>query len=320
MRTPLSKKARSLAARIMLAIAASFLAVYCASLAAERWFFDKFYYRKSVAHGYFPDFRQPPPLQAFGERTRYLRQLYGEAPALPTSKEDEETYTIVVLGDSLCWGQGLRQERRWVALLQPRLDAMRPTRLIPLCEPGDQLLDHMTKYRTSLALWQADLYLFCVVGDDLLIKRPRLALDPELRRAFQPCRRLPMAALTPEDEEEAEALVFGSGPSRHRCLLECALELLPRQGALYVDYGPAFHRGKPVDRAILQPIRDAGFRVATLIEDEPSPTGKRDPAFYVSPMETHPSAGANRRFAEALFRLLSEDASLGFRSEDEGSP
>jgi len=61
----------------------------------------------------------------------------------------------VVLGDYLCWGTGVRQGERWLHLLDERLGRYRPTRVVSLCEPGDNAFAPLVKYRVSRALWEA---------------------------------------------------------------------------------------------------------------------------------------------------------------------
>ena len=81
---------------------------------AETFFFDRLFYQKSVAHGYFLDETKLPD---FGDRTRDLvAHLDADEKKLPQNVYPG--FRVVLIGDSFLWGQGVRHEHTVTALLE----------------------------------------------------------------------------------------------------------------------------------------------------------------------------------------------------------
>jgi len=314
---------RKALARIVVGLVSTAISILAAQFVAERYFFDKFYYRKSVAHGYEPRPNAPLPRSEFGRRAQHVVQLNaadrpaGQAKLAP--RPGSSPYTIVVLGDSFCWGSGLRDEQRWVHLLEERLNKVRPTRIIPLCEPGNGLLDHLMKYRASRRLWSADLYLFALVTDDLLYYYQKTYKDRAVMAALAACAHLPAVRWTGNSTLAMLAQAYTEG-SANRCVMEQVITRLPAQRAIYVDYGWPWNTYAPLDEVLMQRLRQQGREVMTLIKDPEEEAedaqGGLDqdgaPAFYyVSERERHPSRRLNAAFAEALYQRITSGAASG---------
>jgi len=340
---------RRWAGRALLVLVSTMVSVLMARLAAEHLFFDKFYYRKSLAHGYQPADRSPVPLGEFGRRARDLLRLRaagkcsagacppreqlggGQAPTLHSIKRNGSSasrpdsargkFTIIVLGDSFCWGQGVREEQRWVHLLERRLNKKRPTRIISLCAPGDGLVHHLTRYRAVRRFWSADMHIFALVSDDLLYPSAQPA-DRAAREAIAACKHLPQTLLTGESTTSMLRTAYAKG-SANRCVMERIVALLPRGRALYVDYGWPWNTYAPVEDVLMKHLRKQGREVLNLSRCPPGCEGK-DPGhpdcedlsagYYVSERELHPSARLNVRFADVLYRYITSRAEYGVGS------
>lgn len=324
---PSSRPRRSsparLGARLLLAALTSVLSVYVASVLTESWFFDRLYYRKSLEYGYALDFPHLPygdRLARSGVRGQDLIQLYGRSGIRinldpkrlpPEPPQPAGTYTIIALGDSLCWGQGLEEEDRWVHRLEKRLDAIRSTRIVSLCEQGDQLAEHVMKYEASRRIWQADLYLISLVSDDLDVQPVGLPRPPDILKELEPCWTLPDLRSLPQRPRSPDEMVCPEGYACD-CILRTEMKRLPKEKALYFDYGEAFQAGFNVERTLAAPFLAAGYDVITLVPEVRDAQGRFDQDYYVSHMERHPSAMANRLFADALYERIRTEPRYGF--------
>ncbi len=308
--------------RAALAVAASFLAVALAALATQRWFFDRLYYQKSVAHGYWEGVLGGGNPDAVGGRARYLPALYRALGRLPPSWQQyaerppepipEGSFVAVVLGDSLCWGQGVRDHQRWVHRLEQRLDRVRPTVLIPLCEPGDQLIDHWNKHGASQAVWQPDLYIFALVSDDVLLSGREVTLSPPAREIVEGCAQHPSSDGGGPMQQVSMDFAYSPG-SAQRCVADAVLARLPQERSLYFIYGPPFHMGVDVAGELARPLEQRGIEVLELVPDQgEGPDGPYSRRYYVSKREVHPSAWSHKLFAEALYEHIVADPELGF--------
>lgn len=147
----------------------------------ETTFFDLFYYQKSITHGYWI---KDMPAEAFGERvTEQLRlsafienyKINNELSTLYFETKEfegisDEIFTIVVVGDSYVWGQGVRNKQIFTHILEKKLNKIKPTRVISLGNSGDNVFDYYIKYFYAQKLYpEADLFIFGLVNNDLLL-------------------------------------------------------------------------------------------------------------------------------------------------------
>ena len=130
---------------------------------AEKYFFDKFFYQKSVIHGYFPS-NNSTQFSDFGDRSKDLISLDNSK-----LKGDPKKYKIVIIGDSHVWGQGIRNEQRFAKLLKNKLNKIRPTEVFSLGKLGYNTLDYSQIMIKSSSFFSADLYIVLPVTNDAII-------------------------------------------------------------------------------------------------------------------------------------------------------
>jgi hypothetical protein len=140
---------------------------------AEKYFFDKFFYYKSVDHGYWvfdEDKQLTVSFRDFGERALYYRQLRHGADVedlLPNHLSDEELFTIAIIGDSYTWGQGVRWPQTFSQVLEKKLQKDFNVRVMTVANCGDIIVDYLVDYRKLEEIYSPDFYVFALVVNDL---------------------------------------------------------------------------------------------------------------------------------------------------------
>lgn len=307
--------------RVALAIAATGLTIFTCYWLAEHLFFDRFFYQKSPAHGYWVASSELlPGLAFFGSRASDTRSLLTAMPATSSSilgrNDDRQIYTIAVIGDSYTWGTGVRESQRFVRQLEARLNQERPTKVLSLALEGDNLLDHWLKYQL-LKEQQADLDLviFALVHNDGLLK----ADSPygEIQAVTAGCEGPSITELAAETTAAAAAVQYPEiirqsmqPGTRNRCVLDGLLGRLPHHRALYLHLDSLL-TSNPETLALAQLFQDRGFPVFgwQMLGPDLSPVQEQ---LFVSPRERHPSVLAHRLYAASLSKLLLEDPVWGF--------
>src|SRR5688572_5640457 len=154
---------------VFLSVLASFHICY---FLAEHFFFDKFFYRKSISHGYAPDIASN--LSRYGNRARDIVWLQNkmrgssENVGLP----DDDTYTIAVIGDSVTWGQGIKNDERFSVLLEKKLNKIRKTKVYSYALLGDNFTQTYEKIEFLESLentHKIDLYILALVHNDAFV-------------------------------------------------------------------------------------------------------------------------------------------------------
>lgn len=294
------------------------------SWVTETFFFDNFYYGKSLAHGYYGPGVSRSDL---GRRGRDLLQLsqfvrvYKRNPSggEQGSVEDDGVFTIALIGDSNVWGQGVRNRHRFAATLERKLNRISPTRIISLGSPGDNLIEHYLKYYWVKKLNPSiELVIFQIVDNDLLFNGDQ-TYDSELFHLIaDSCSDKPfyldpfygnLDLNIPFPDHVAYS--FDNENYGNYCVIEKLLsEYLPRDKALYFFLAKfwIFKHG----RALKELFVREGFPVldATEYIDEHYTYRTLD-MFYVSERDRHPSKLANDLFAEFLFEQITADPSYG---------
>src|SRR4030042_3831691 len=143
---------------------------------AEKYYFDKFFYRKSALFGYNENYSERGILfynnnnAALEKRIKDLRNLL----ALNQSSQilganDNNKFKVAVIGDSFVYGLGVRAEDRFSSLLEKKLNKLLPTEVFNLGIPGHNTLENYTKYLLAEETFRPDLYIFAVLQNDLVL-------------------------------------------------------------------------------------------------------------------------------------------------------
>ncbi len=293
---------------ILLATASTILSYAVMKHIAETVFFDKFIYYKSPEFGYWPN--EDITLWSFGRRGKDLAELDSFANniqysvpgnVLGVSSKHDARITIVVIGDSYVWGQGIRDENRFPSVLETKLNKLAPTRVVSLGRQGDGLFDHYAKYELArYAYPDAKLYIFGIVDNDITQLAPNSYNETYLQSLISECGK-PFLYVTegyPED-------MYFSDSYANVCIMQQTIARLPRRNALYFDYGSEYFgqfsdKGKNVQVF----IQEAGLPFLSSSKEIGEIAGTDERKLYVSGIDSHPSVLANRVFADALYRYI----------------
>lgn len=142
---------------------------------SEIFFFDKFYYQKSIDFGYF---HFPPnkksTLEVFGKRSQDVLTLLNNKSPDVKGHTSHGNYTIAIVGDSYVWGQGLKNNDRFPILLERKLSNLKDTKVYSFGMSGDGILDYYVKYQKIKELYDIDLYVYVLTVNDILINKDSL--------------------------------------------------------------------------------------------------------------------------------------------------
>ena len=134
---------------------------------AERYFFDKLFYQKSIQHGYWI------PIEGYKERVADLLELESrlkdDRGLQLHDKQPSNKFTIAVIGDSYVWGQGVRFSQTATQGLEKKLNKYRNTEVLSFAYSGDNILDYAHRYHQIMQSFDVDLYIFALVINDILL-------------------------------------------------------------------------------------------------------------------------------------------------------
>lgn len=280
---------------------------------SERYFFDQVYYQKSPRFGY---------AGTEAENERLTKERVNGLTLLSGLPQAEGKYTIVVIGDSLVWGMGVKKQDRFAQLLEAKLSKRRPTAVYSFGKPGDNFLDHLSKTVLLEKAAPPDLYVFIVFINDILLwdtVRYPTVIQEEITAN---CNKLgsyvydgkflePVASMDDYNDQVSRAW---KNPA-NLCLISEGAKLLPHNAIyLIVDNHSETHE---YDR-YTEILREAGLTVESLsrtsagIETYGRYFDNPQKYFSVSVKEAHPSALANRMIADYLFTEITSSKAWGF--------
>lgn len=157
--------------KISLAILSIIASVYVSYFAAEHLFFDKFFYQKSAVHGYM-DYSSAD-LSKLGERASDVVWIQNEMKQFPQSGiKDDSSFNVAVIGDSVAWGQGIKNSERFPVLLERELSKIRKTNVYSFALPGDNFTQNYEKIKFLESIqdsYKIDLYILALGHNDALV-------------------------------------------------------------------------------------------------------------------------------------------------------
>lgn len=291
--------------RFFLSLFICLIGVVVVGWIAEKFFFDQFYYYKSIKHGYWVPQKDNKflDLRDFGDRASDLVDLknYIDNPqdnVLGVTR-DNLVYRIAVIGDSFVWGQGLRDKDRFVNLLKDRLNKIKPTEIVSLGGSGDSMLDNYIKYLNVTKLKHIDLVIFGMVNNDLMLKDKNFYDQTIQQQMVEACDKpivinLPVATISPEEDMKRNFRSF-SNDFGNMCIFKKTLEQIPVTNTVFFDFGPfGWQELMKIYRDV---INTYGFKMLTV-------NASWAPILYVSKKDPHPSAYANKIFADVLYEEI----------------
>lgn len=268
---------------------------------AERVFFDRFFYYKSVAHGYFVP-GQSIHLAQFGQRSLGFRQLNGEEPGQCDLKP-----RLVLIGDSYLWGMGVRNTETVTTQLSKLLPEVT---VVSYAYPGATLADYIGFYEFAQSVSPNNYYIFLAVDNDILADSTTGFGQTAVHDAEQHCEAAypdQSPVITPNWQQlaysEAARLTHVATDESWRtplnlCMAEAMLKNLASSTSSFLITDPyretAGHYQKYV--ALLDKARLPVWSIQELIAHQD--TSERE--LQVSQAEIHPSRIAHQMYATVI--------------------
>lgn len=282
------------------------LQLYVVSFFWGRDLFDRYIYQKNPMFGYG---------RIEGDLCRSQLNSNGYRDREFSPKKDGE-YLILIVGDSLVYGQGLLQFQRYSNILEKELNKYRPTRVLNLGECGTNLYQHYltaVKFREKL---NPDLTIVGVTDNDLIVWKSLENYPPTL-----PITKNLVLSADVGEENQYTSRVLGSYDERsdNMVMFKYLLQQLPKDNTLYF-----FHISTPQNffrerfLALQNELINHGYKTVNpsqLYEGkyrniQMKIGGKSE--MFISKKEQHPNYLANKMFAERLRDEILSDAAYGF--------
>jgi hypothetical protein len=299
---------------------------------AEKYFFDKVFYLKSVRFGYYKDGVNNLSWQ-YGKRAEDLRSLHDFINKYPQDDSqlkpaiiNKDFYTIVIVGDSYVWGQGITNDQRFAAILEKKLNKIRPTKIYSLAEDGANIFDNYIKYKIALKMYDhVDMVMFGMVYNDLFIEDYYQKFYSLLPSSINECQGEQIldpaknGTLISGDEYWQKAYHSFDKETKNFCMFQELVKVLPKEKAVYLNFDD-FRLGKEMTDRYANPLRESGLTVLSF-EDfykkhySKYPLTLKDGSdfFAVSKIDGHPSALANQMYSEALFEEITSKPTYQFK-------
>lgn len=167
----MNKKILKISSIIFFTILFSFGAYKVSYFIGETYFFDKIFYKKSVQHGYFEPQSQLNQLtlkKPLRQRLADLNQLIYKQKQVLGITANNEKFTIAIVGDSMTYGLGVKKNETLVAVLEKKLNRIRPTKIYNYSQPGDDVINNYLKYKIAKENQNIDLFIISLVDNDLI--------------------------------------------------------------------------------------------------------------------------------------------------------
>lgn len=305
----------------MLSVSVCFTLAACYWV-AEHYFFDKFFFQKSEAHGYWVvEDSTYHRLAGYGTRAQDMLALeefiYEQKDPRILGTQATNEFTIALYGDSYVWGVGVREQERFADLLEKKLNEYRPTKVLVFAIEGDNIVDQWRKYKAFLRTGQkADLSIFGIVHNDAFLKKYSW-YGPEGEEELEQCEGETVWDVSEDWAEIDVTVVYPQrvkrsleADTKNWCIVQKLLPDFPKKNALYVSLDSLL-TSNPDSLAMTEVYKKAGFPVLTFKMPAPDNTPEQQKMF-VSKSETHPSVLAHRIYADEITKTLLQDPRFGF--------
>lgn len=178
-----------LTGKVSLAILSTIASVYIAYFVAEHFFFDQFFYRKSIAHGYISNTNVG--LEKFGKRAWDIIWLQNKMKGFDQNEiPSQDSYNIAIIGDSAVWGQGIKNDERFAVLLEEKLNKVRKTKVFSYALLGDNFTQNYEKIKfleSTQDKHRIDLYILALGHNDAFITESNRYLPNLSKPLFDSC-------------------------------------------------------------------------------------------------------------------------------------
>lgn len=267
--------------------------------------FDRFIYRKSPWYGYG---------NVQGDLCRAQLNSDGYRDKEFYSKKPGE-YLILVVGDSVVYGQGLLKYQRFTNILGKRLGKIRSTRVLNLGNCGTNIYQHfLTAEKFDQGL-KPDLIIIGITENDLIVWDNLQNYPPEL-----PVTDRMVLSEKPWESDQYTSRVLGSLDERsdNMEMLKFLIPQFPKDDrTIYFSFDYIPSETKSLDKILrqydLNLIDAEKLYLEKYLELSVNQSG-RD-FMKISAKEGHPNALANEMFAEKLYAEIISNPKYGFNNK-----
>ncbi|HWS48743.1 MAG TPA: hypothetical protein VN174_01670 [Candidatus Methanoperedens sp.] len=313
------KKIKKVLPLLFLSILLSLSTYLFCYLIAEKYFFDKFFYQKSIAHGYIPENYNKSNHIDFGERSQDL-----ETQSNFKLDDMEKTYTIVIFGDSYLWGQGVKNNQRFSHLLSKKLNKIRPTKILSLGKTGWNIVDYLNNYQSLSKTLNPNITIFSLVENDILVNK-----NDKSSPVYNQCLSTTQNYRPVFDSDfisqndihhllNYESFITSAWNNPvNMCILNQSLSILPKDKSIYfitTDYFGNNFLYKKYQEFL---INHSKYLLSTNINTLKLPKyikyyNNIQKYFIISQKEGHPSALANQMYADILYNEITTNPQWEF--------
>lgn len=315
---------------LLISISLSYKLLYFIS---ENYFFDIFFYYKSPEHGYttkiwnpLENSNNPEIIEDRISDLRALVNLSKNSSVLGVSNE-HDFFNIAIIGDSMVYGLGIRNDERLSILLEKKLNKIKPTKVYTLALPADGIIENYTKFLLAKKYYSPDLYIIEVLTNDLVFesfnKYPEeINIYKELKTL---CPGIEFVKPSTSPNESYENMIHNqyypsfSSQYSNVCILSEIIRKIIEQDKRVIFFSfETIPTNKLPD--IPQTSAEKNQKILQILSEKIVETGgnvvdiKTDYDWFtpVSEKEGHPSNETNELFARILYNEITSNEEWGF--------
>ena len=299
---------------------------------AEKYFFDKFFYKKSSEYGYCYSIKNG----SCKDRYKYIELLSSNDSLEQINNTDD--YKIVIIGDSYVLGMGIKNEERFANVLEKKLNKIKPTKIISFSDTSMSPINYLNWYEQIKTRINADLYIFALVNNDAYIRPDTHGAAIDTDNIINNCQKSfpdksPILdtsllffykGLNSDNNSNLEKIAASdfenswSNPI-NLCVLNTSLSKLPTSSAIYFitdDYFNNNDKYKIYKDYLIKNNKNIISSTEGKNLPKYSKYWNKDiyQKFQVSKMELHPNTLANKMYADILFQEITSNPQFNFKS------
>jgi len=187
-RTFHSKKIAKIVAIFTLSISLTYFTYILCYTLAEKYFFDKFFYQKSISHGYGLQTNKQLSLESFGDRSKDMVNLLSNNPNILGAIDNNNVYKVAIIGDSYAWGMGLKYSQTVSQIISKKLNTHRPTLIYNYSEPGNSILEYYANINKTQKFNYIDLYVVLMVANDIAFNKESRFPNNDYQNILSDCQ------------------------------------------------------------------------------------------------------------------------------------
>lgn len=231
----------------------------------------------------------------------------------------EGEYLVLIIGDSVVYGQGLLKNQRFSEKLEKKLSDISPTRVLNLGECGTNIYQHYDRAIKYDKMLNPDLIVFGYTWNDLLVWESMVNYPEHL-----PSDDLVLEIRDGEFDDYSNMVLASYDENRPNVLMaEYIAPLVSKDNTILFSfeyYGPEdlSHEYNIKLERVLDFFRKNEIEVIdakNLFREkylENSRKNNGQDYMFISQIEKHPNSLANRMFAERLYEVINQNPKYGF--------